>query len=189
MMPLSLDQSDRHSIIYRIDERDRLSGVNEGWSDFARENQGETLTPDRVLGRTIWDSIADDTVKSVYQQMIRRVRSGKWVRFVFRCDAPAKKRTFEMSMRQRISGEVEFISTLVQEEARPSVAVLEPGRERSEQTLQICGWCQKAEMPDHVWLPVEEVVDALQLKESGPLPRLTYGICQSCASKFLHLAL
>ena len=102
--------------------------MNETWQDAARQNQGEAVLSDRVLGRDLWQSVGDDTVRQIYKRLIRRARGGTPVEFRYRCDAPARRRVFTMSIQSLADGQVEFASTLVQEEARPAVALLEAGR-------------------------------------------------------------
>ncbi len=168
------------TLLYRIDTGNLITSVNPAWSDFARSNFGEAVLPERILGTNLLDSIEDETIGELYLQMIKRARQGKSLRFNYRCDAPGKRRTFEMNICQLANGEVEFSSSLQHEQARPSVAVLEPGQERSEELLRVCSWCQQVAMPDLRWLPVEEAVVELRLLEAEQLPRLTHGICPSC---------
>jgi hypothetical protein len=77
-------------------------------------------------------------------------------------------------------GGVEFTSTITHEEVRPSVRLLERGHLRGQGLLRVCSWCQQVATPDGRWLPVEEAVASLRLAESGDLPGITHGICESC---------
>jgi hypothetical protein len=172
-------------LAYRIDAANRISHVNAAWSDFARSNHGEALLPEHVIGHNLLDSIADPTVRELYVRMIRRARAGQPVRFHYRCDAPDRRRTFEMEIRRQADGGVEFVSTLQHEEPRPSVAVLEVGRPRDDRLLRICSWCQKVALPDQTWVPVESAVEILHLLEAETFPRLTHGMCESCHADWL----
>jgi hypothetical protein len=171
---------DLNSIIYRIDAANRISHVNAAWTEFARSNHGYTVLPEHVLRSNLLDSIKDLTLRELYLRLIRSVRAGRDLRFHYRCDAPDSSRTFEMHIRAVDGGEVEFASTLTHEEARPSVAVLEYGRPRDERLLKICSWCQKVEMPDKSWMPVEAAVEILHLLEAETFPQLTHGMCNPC---------
>ena len=115
--------------------------------------------------------------------MIKLARDGKPTHFNYRSDSPKWRRVFEMIIYQADSGEVEFVSTLVHEERRPPVALLESNRQRDDRLLHVCSWCQRVGLPDKVWLPVEEVVQLLHLAETEPLPRIAHGICGSCADR------
>ena len=172
-----------YTLIYRIDAGGRISYVNSVWSDFALKNQGESVLPERVLGTRLLEAVTDRTVREMYQWMIRRAREGVPARFCYRCDAPDKRRTFEMSIRQIADGQVEFASTLLHEEARPAVALLETTAQREERMLRVCSWCQKVALPDGAWVPVEEAVNTLRLMEAERVPHITHGICGGCKTE------
>jgi hypothetical protein len=167
-------------LAYRIDAADCLTHVNEAWSEFARQNHGEELMPQHVLGHNLLRAIADTTVRELYTRMILAARAGRTLRFRYRCDAPARRRTFEMEIRLVEAGAVEFVSTLQHEEPRPSVYVLESDRRRDERMLLICSWCQKVELPDATWVPVEAAVEILHLFDADTYPQLTHGMCGLC---------
>lgn len=137
--------------------------------------------PAQILGHDLLASFADGTVRELYASMIRHVRSGKAVRFDYRCDAPDRRRTFTMEIRPRADGEVEFVSALRQETARAPVVLLQPGVPRDkERFIRLCSWCQSVAMPEGHWLAVEEAVAALRLLEEAVLPRITHGMCPAC---------
>lgn len=156
----------------------------DAWIDFARGNHGEGLLPEQVLGQDLLDSVGDETVRELYIRMIRRARTGTPVRFHYRCDAPDRRRMFEMKIHMLTGGEVEFVSTLRYEDPRPLVALLDPRRLRDDRLLLVCSWCQKVALPDKTWVPVESAVESLHLLEEETFPRLTHGICESCLAKW-----
>ena len=168
------------ALIYRIDDQDRISYVNLAWSDFARANQGEAVMPKHVLGSSLLECVTDPTVQQLYSEMIKRARAGQPVRFKYRCDAPDRRRTFEMDIRRLDNGEVEFISALRHEESRPAVTLLQTGVRRDERLLKVCSWCQKIALPDDTWVTVEVAVEKLRLLEAETFPSLTHGICGPC---------
>ncbi len=168
-------------LVYRIDAANRIVWVNEAWSEFARANHGESVMPAQILGHDLLTSFADGTVRQLYANMIQHVRTGRTVRFDYRCDAPDKRRTFTMEIRPRPDGEVEFLSSLRHETPRAPVVLLKPGMPRDkERFIRLCGWCQCVAMPDGRWLPVEEAVVELHLLEVAVLPRITHGMCPAC---------
>lgn len=150
------------------------------WSEFARENQGETVLPARVLGRSLMAAVGDETVQELYRRMIERARAGAVVRFQYRCDAPDRRRVFRMDIHRLEGGAVEFASTLVQEETRPAVTLLEAAWPRDERLLRICSWCQQVAVSETLWVPVEVAVTGLHLMEAEKLPGITHGICPAC---------
>ncbi len=167
-------------LTYRIDAANRILWVNEAWSDFARANNGENMLPERVLGADLLASIADRTVRELYASMIRRARVGRPVQFNYRCDAPDKRRLFTMKIGALANGEVEFSSTLLSEESRPSIPLLEPGGRRSQTFLRVCSWCQRIALPSGEWVEAEEAVSAQQVMEADEIPAISHTICESC---------
>lgn len=173
-------EADPRVITYRVDAVNRIVDVGAGWSAFARANHGMALLPERVLGSNLLDAISDMTLRELYVRLLQRARAGAPQTFHYRCDAPDRRRTFEMQIRQLPGGTVEFVSTLKHEAPRPSLAVLELGRPRDDRMLNICSWCQKVELPDGRWVPVETAVELLHLLEAETFPQLSHGICARC---------
>jgi hypothetical protein len=168
-------------LIYRIDAANRIVWVNDAWSDFAEANHGASVMPAQILGHDLLSSFADGTVRELYATMIRHVRSGKTVRFDYRCDAPDRRRTFSMEIQPRPDGGVEFVSTLLHEAPRAPVILLKPGVPRDkERFIRLCSWCQSVAMPDGNWLAVEEAVAALHLLEAAVVPLITHSMCPAC---------
>lgn len=172
--------TDSNSLVYRIDAGNRITWVNAAWSEFAQGNQGESVMPERIVGQDLFASISDPAVREIYKSIIARVRTGAVAEFTYCCDAPDRRRVFDMEVRLLPDGGEEFTSTLKHEEVRPSVAVLERGGVRSKSLLRVCSWCQKVAMPDGRWLPVEQAVAEMHLLEVVQLPAITHGICPPC---------
>jgi hypothetical protein len=167
---------------YWIDAQDRLIRLSENWSDFARENDGEALMPDLILGKVLWSEIADLTLRVLYHQLVALARQGRPIRYRFRCDSPTQRRLFEMEIRGTKSGLVEFASTLLETESRPAVPLLDSHQARSQELVRMCSWCQRIAVAG-AWLPVESAMAELGLMERTVLPRLTHGICDECNAK------
>ena len=166
---------------YRIDHEDRLAEVNDGWLAFAKANGGQALQPSQILGRPLWDYLADATTRQLYHAMVQRLRQGgPPVRFRFRCDAASRRRLLAMEITADRAGGARFSVTSVLEEPRPSVPLLEPEHRREGRLLAMCGWCKRSRLPSGAWVEVEEAVQALSLFGGGPLPGVTHGICPPC---------
>lgn len=171
------------AVVYRIDHEDRLAGFNDGWLAFAGANGGQELEPLRILGRPLWDFLADLTTKHLYRSMVQRVRQGgRPVRFRFRCDAASRRRLLAMEITADMVGGAQFRVTSVQEEPRQSVPLLEPEHGREARLLSMCGWCKRILLPTDGWVEVEEAVGALGLFGGAPLPGITHGMCPTCYS-------
>lgn len=173
------------ALVYRIDGQDRICYVNPAWSEFARANRGDAVMPEQVLGSKILEFVEDATLQQLYRAMMDRARAGSPVQFKYRCDAPDRRRTFEMEIRLLGNGELEFTSTLRHEEARAPVAVLQTDAPRDKRLLRVCSWCQRVALPDGTWVTVEEAVQKLGLLEAETFPKLTHGMCEPCRADWV----
>ena len=171
---------------YRVDEDNKIIYVSREWEIFARENQSPHLSPAVVLGKSLFQFLAHDETRHLYQILLQRVRSNQQrVMFPFRCDGPALRRFMELEMSPWPGGQVQFESRMVREEPRDAVLLLDASVGRSEALLTICGWCKRVAVAGQ-WLEVEVVVRQLGLFQSPHLPKLTHGICNDCHERMQH---
>lgn len=179
-----MTQSDISStVVYRIDDKDRIAEVNDGWLAFAAANGGQALQPSHILGQPLWTFLADATTTQLYQAMIQRLRQGGLpIRFRFRCDASSRRRLLAMEITTVKGGGARFSVTSVMEQSRASVLLLEPEHVGKGGLLAMCGWCKQIKLPAGGWVEVEEAVRVLGLFGGAPLPDTTHGICPPCLS-------
>jgi hypothetical protein len=172
-------------LVYHIDERDRLCEVSSTWAQFALDNDGAAVMPERVLGRSLWDFIEDAHIRELYRQMVNRARSGHTAQFEYRCDAPEWRRLYRMTIRAAAGGTVEFMTQLRWEESRQRVDLLDATMPRGENWVRVCSWCQNVALSEECWVPVEAAVQQLGLLAEEALPKLTHGICPTCHSRIM----
>lgn len=166
---------------YRIDRRDRLVEVNDGWAVFSTANGGPGSWSAQ-MGRPIWDFISGATTLQIYQTLVGRTRQRDIpVRLQFRCDAPDRRRLLSMAIVPAADGDVQFVIDRVREQSRPAVLLLDVNQPRSDSFLAICGWCARARVAKCQWLEVEHAIAALGLFTEASLPQLTHGICPECS--------
>lgn len=175
------------SILYRINSRDEFIFVNQEWEIFAHENDAPFLSPENILGKSLWNFITDATTEQIYREMVRKAREGEFIPFRFRCDSPGLRRLLEMNISASRKGNVEFETRTILVEERPVQMILKDDNSRTEDILRICGWCKKIVVSDEVWEEVEEAVTALGLFEQEKLPQLTHGICDGCYKKMSQI--
>lgn len=169
------------AVVYRIDRKDRLAEFSDGWLTFATANGGQALRSSHILGRPLWDFLADATTMQLYQAMVQRLRQGRPpIRFRFRCDAPSRRRLLAMEITGDTAGGVGFRVTSILEQPRPSVPLLEPEVKRGGSLLAMCGWCKRSRLPTGAWVEVEEAIQTLGLFGGAPMPDVTHGICPLC---------
>lgn len=176
-------------IIYRIDQDDRLTYVNQAWCDFARANDGGAVMPDRILGRNFWDFIGGDAVRDVYQRLVKVARTGRTVRVPFRCDSSEHRRQMEMVVEPLGNGEVQITSRILEEERRAPIPLFDSSVPRSHALLRVCSWCHSVADSAGRWMPLETAVVELRLLDRSSLPGVTHGICPACAQRIFALTL
>jgi hypothetical protein len=164
------------AVLYRIDRHDTIVETGGVWDAFARANGG---VPSAV-GRPLWHFIAGKDVRATWALLLRRVREGRIpVVFVYRCDGPGVRRLMQMELLADRIGSVQFRSTAVSiTETDTIVGRWETGSARD--TVLVCGWCGRVHAGD--WVQPEQAIELLGLHESRQ-PRLSHGICESCAAE------
>lgn len=167
------------TVVYRIDELDRLVEANEDWDSFADANRGEKLRRAAVFGRNLFDFLADETVRDLYRAIIRRARSGHVVQYRYRCDAPDRRREFAMQVRGGPNGEVEFRSTLAAEAER---AVARTVNAPLAAALSLCSWCHAVQRDGGEWMALET---ALATEPVFDRAGLQHAICPQCLANML----
>lgn len=166
---------------YWIDADDVVRDVGRQWGDFARANGAPELARPST-DRTLWSYIDHVEVRELWQLLVQRVRATQRAAQVpLRCDGPEHRRWYEMTLTADPAGRVHVESTLVFEEQRDSVALLDPAtpRDSTAEPVELCSWCGHGSH-DGRWVDIEELVRAGRLLESSALPPLSYGICGSC---------
>ncbi len=175
------DSYDNEDLWYRIDANDVITDVADRWDVVALANDGDAWVADKVLGRSIWDCLTGAGTAMLYRLVLNRVRGGSEARFTIRCDTPELRRVLGMAIVPEPAGAVRFESIVISRERRASVDLLRGKRQASDDIVHICSWCKKVNVPERGWLEVEEAIEELALFGAEILPRLSHGICDSCA--------
>lgn len=168
-------------LLYRVDARNRLFDVDDGWDRFALANGAGHLVSARVLGTPLLDHICDETLRELTSRLLDRVRDeAVTIELPFRCDAPGCVREMHMRISPGSDGGVTFESVLVRELARPAVALLDAQADRDESFVRICSWCNRGAVGAE-WVELDEMIRRLGLFEHTPVPLITHGLCMACA--------
>ncbi len=175
------------TIRYVINAEDQISFVDESWDRFADANDGAGLEGASILGRSLWDFIADAPTLQLYQQIVARVRQGRLTRFTLRCDAPSCRRLLEMTISARPDKAVEFQTQALRVEDRPAQPLLAPSTTCSAEILRACGWCNRINVDSDHWVEVEDATERLLLFERPKMPQLSHGICETCLESMTKL--
>ena len=167
---------------YRIDRADHLVSVNVDWETFAIDNDALDLATPSSDG-PIWGYFAGDEVRFLWQALVQRVRAEQRpIRLPFRCDAPAARRWFTITVSAEPQDVVHFCSTLVREEPRDPVALLDrrTPRDPAAPPLRSCAWCGRY-FDGSEWVPVESLLRDRAVLAAEVIPAVTHGICPACA--------
>jgi hypothetical protein len=119
--------------------------------------------------------------------LLRRVRGELGsVNLPFRCDGPTVRREMDIRIASQASGRfVVFSARLRAEERRaefqPLLAAETP---RGEETLTMCGWCDRF-LVDGEWVEVEEAVARLGLFQLPEMPAISHGVCPDCTEMLI----
>jgi hypothetical protein len=173
-------------ISYVVDAQDRLVSVSPEWGEFARDNDAAELAREGVTGRTLWSFIHDDETRSLYRQLLARVRSGQPTNLVLRCDGPAVRRLIELRMRPGACGLIEFRSVLLASKRRPVQRLFDRSMPRSRERLRVCGWCDRVDTGRKQWAELEDAVEDLGLAGRAEWPGVEPCTCPVCREKVLH---
>lgn len=168
------------TVVYEIDEADRLVSVNDEWTSFAVANDAPELSAPAILGIRLWDAVTDPTTRELYRSLLVRVRHGAEVTYRFRCDGPAVTRDMLMHVGAIGYRGVRFTSRVHSVAGRRAQPILDRRTPRSGELIRVCGWCKRIAVADDRWEEVEVAIPSLGLHAAAVLPDLTHGICPSC---------
>jgi hypothetical protein len=173
------------ALSYAIDEHDHLIRVDDGYYRFAEENGWHEAGTS--LGRSLWDYVQGSEMKMLQRLLVRRIRNEVGdVELPFRCDGPDVRREMNIRIVARPGGRVVLFSSRLRsaEERDLPQRLLDPATPRSEELLEMCGWCDRFEV-DGEWVEVEEAAKRLHLFDRPELPALSHGICPDCNEMLL----
>jgi len=173
------------ALSYAIDEQDHLVKVDRGYYTFAAENGWEEASTS--LGRSLWDYVAGEEMRKLQRMLVRRVRDEIGdVELPFRCDGPEVRRRMDIRIVARPGGRAVLFSARLrsEEEREEPQPLLDPEAPRGEETLTMCGWCDRFEVGGE-WVEVEEAARRLELFDRPDLPVLHHGICPDCTELLL----
>jgi hypothetical protein len=119
--------------------------------------------------------------------LVRRIRGeARSVELPFRCDGPDVRREMDVRIAAHSSGRFVLFSARLRSE-RPrakSQPLLSADAPRGEQTLTMCGWCDRF-LVGAEWVEVEDAVAQLGLFQRAELPAIGHGLCPDCGEMLM----
>ena len=170
------------TIVYVLDEHDRIIAVDGPWDRFAREGGAPALTASSVIGTALVDHVTGDSLRHLLSRLLARARAGREpMRLACRCDSPTQRAALELELKSEDGRQVHVNSRVVYE-APPETGT--PDTPRSADTVQMlsmCGWCNRCRVDDQ-WLELEDAAERLGLLRGDIVPDFSHGLCSDCAA-------
>ncbi len=184
-------------IAYVLDPEGTIVTIGtRNWNRFASENGGEALIDgEGVIGRSLYDIIAGESVKDSYRRFADAIRSADHPSAVFasRCDSPSVKRSLRLAMTPigGVGGAPHVLvqSVTLSEEARPPIGLFDfqgllaaMERDRTRPVLAMCSYCQDVRFPPGsddetgTWITAEDYYRRGGTSDVG----ISHGICSGC---------
>lgn len=179
--------NDFNEISYSIDAKDRLATISPEWAGFALKNDGQGLTPESVVGRPLWDFIADEPTRKLYRAVLTHVRSGSATELILRCDAPERRRLIEMQVKREPDGSVKFTTVLLGSKVRAVQRLLDKSTPRTTRKVMVCSWCDKVKVDVEKWSEVEAAMEYLHLTREPELPMIEPVVCPECYARVMEI--
>jgi len=160
-------------MVIRLDASDSIVFASGPWLQLARETGHPHVTDAVAKGRPFSDFAPDPELGPVYRLIFRRVRdTGEPASVPLRFETSARTWHVDVHVLRLPTGELEchFYSLLI-EMPRPEL-------------LTQCAWCKRVRLPEARWAPTRELSERMEFF-LGDAPRVTHGICPSCAEAWV----
>lgn len=88
---------EQNTTSYWLDNQDRIIDVSNSWDVFAKENNGETVISDNIIGKYLKSFIKSDETRMFTELLLNKARLlNTTVERQYRCDSPDVKRYMKM---------------------------------------------------------------------------------------------
>jgi hypothetical protein len=188
-------------VAYLIDASGVVLGVGAvAWSRFANENAAPSLTPEAVIGSSLFEQLLGTDVQNACRKIHDAVcqRRRPTVTYEYRCDAPDAERRMRMSIGpvQRPSGSIVALyqSQMVTDAPRLPLGLLSMEQRASpgiaapqDDIVVLCSFCHNLAWPigateqDQTWIRIDEYY-----RQGGsPDVTVSHGICPECVDRLV----
>lgn len=167
-------------VSWQIDASDRIIGLCDNFPRFASENQNFHFAKS-VIGVPLQEVVDCQQTSHLYRILLSRVRyHNQTLELPLRVDGPDSRRWMKMKIRRLAGSEnVQFESQTVRQEPREPLGVFQSDRKRSDDTVEMCSWCNKLKT-EAGWLDAEEACKELGLEDTELVPKLVNSLCKEC---------
>ncbi len=169
-----------YKYVYRIDDKDVITFVDQDWLQFAQENDAPDLTLEKVIGSKLLDFVEDIATRTLYQNLFYCLRANCSLSLIpYRCDSPTILREFDLVIKAFENGEIEFRSIIVKIRNNDYNPLLDISAPRSKQVFEICSFCRKVLFPDKTWNSLERALTRVTMNDLV-LPKVINSVCPKC---------
>jgi hypothetical protein len=168
--------------IYTIDAHDRLVDVNLAFVASLPYAGGA----DALIGRPIWDFVAGEVTRRLWEVLYERVRiAGAPVFVPLRADTANERRVIDVELHPAPDRSVRHVRECLWTEARPAIALLDSNYPRDSRVLSRCSWCARVQVRLGAWEEIEVAQFTLGIVADKTLPTLQDTVCASCKQSVL----
>ena len=163
--------------IYWLDQYDSIVKTAGDWDNFAKDNLGENMLSEKIVGRKIWEFVAGDPTRIWLNTLFGYIRIHKktLVR-LYRCDSPNEKRFMEMNL------SMEDLLIRVCHSVK-NIEKIQPPVKFEYQPLKSLGFKQRCSICNRTliktkWVEPGELLE-IEGETTGPI-RVIYSVCMDC---------
>lgn len=169
-----------YTIYYTVDEHGTILDVGGDWQDFVDKtgvDDPQRMADFNMIGKNLFDYIANETVRELYRELHRRALGGESCKFNYRCDGPDVARMAEMELRVNSIG-VRYTSTILTEIPHEIDGPISVSRDK-DLLVRMCSLCKKVQIPERgdTWFPMEEYLKRLHIPHV-----LSQSVCPDCST-------
>lgn len=163
--------------VYTIDSGDRLIEVNAAFVASVPYVGGA----EALLGQSIWNFIAGDLPRRLWEVIYARVRGAREPVFVpVRADTATERRVIDLELHPGSDQSVRHVRECLWVEPRCAVALLDPSYPRDSRVIMRCAWCARVQVSPGMWQEIEDAQLSLGIESCATLPRVHETACSSC---------
>lgn len=178
MVDLDLDLN---AVYYGLDGHDRICCVDNNWVTFAKANGAPELSPELVVGKSLWHFVKGRETVDLTRVIFDKVRLTEAAFVIpFSCDSPTETRSMVMLVKPGAGKFIEISTRTVLDPIEKHLHHHVPMVDRVGQMLKVCAWCCRIELITKMWVEVEYVIGDLGALSTTYLPSITHGICPDC---------
>jgi len=170
---------------YWLDKEYRVTRVSPEWDDFAKLNNGENITSEKVVGKLIFDYITDDTTRMWLETILLLAKvTQKTFERPYRCDSPDLKRFMKLRVTTDEHNEIRLEHIVLSTEKRYRNITFEYKKDFMSIPYircSICGFIKS----DNKWSEPDELIKKEATIKTHEF-KVIYSVCESCKYLIPH---